>query len=492
MNLLGKSIPVLCYHKVSYNGGQTPENFESHLQFLQEKKFTTINSEQLYNFMKSNTPLPSNPIVLTFDDCALDNWVYAIPLLNKYNFKGVFFAITDFIKDGEIRPQMGEKNIPEITDAEDAFVQVFSNNDYSQFMNKSEIYKTVHTYGHEISSHTTSHSMTFNNLKIRAVYPEGWHWGIYGIYNEVKDGTVYYEKGSAYTYDGFWPEYDQNNNFRFIKRSKQERYNFCIKELTESRKILEDILQKPIDFFCWPWGDFDKLGIKAAKEVGYKGSYTLERGANVTGGDPFKIYRLAIADHKSLKWLKTRMKMYGNKTGATIFKKKFKKKYEFNNILIFAGSDNQYEKQCQQSLIQQLAKIKLDITIICSSDDTDYFKEFIPANKVIKFKNLVQENLTDFDIIHIMTQNNLTDITTLIHSSHNIPKIIVDFVNDSDISKIKKFDAIICSSNDEINQLQSSGVKKEIIQLLPPSDQITSFDPEYKRTEQLITIYSNA
>ena len=36
-------------------------------------------------------------IVLTFDDGYLDNWVFAYPLLEKYNLRGTIFVNPEFV-----------------------------------------------------------------------------------------------------------------------------------------------------------------------------------------------------------------------------------------------------------------------------------------------------------------------------------------------------------------------------------------------------------
>jgi len=319
-----KSVPVLCYHKVSYVGGITPEQFVEHLEFLAHNNYTSITANELYDFMVYNKKIPKKSVVITFDDCSLDNWVYAIPLLNKYGFKAIFFAITDFIGKGSKRSQYPDKDLPNIEDATTSFVKALRDSDNSQFMNEEELYSTVYDYGHEVYSHSARHQMCFKSLKLKGVYPKKWHWGIFGIYDEVKEGSKYYDRGSAYAYDGYWPVI-QNGELIYRKRETEERYKFCLEDFTRSKKYLENLLDKPLVFFCWPWGHYDKLSMKALQEAGYKGSFTLERFPNSYGTNPFYINRIAVGNKKDIKWLENRLKMYSNRITATIFFKKFKK-----------------------------------------------------------------------------------------------------------------------------------------------------------------------
>ena len=336
MSLLDKAVPVLCYHKISETGGYSPEEFAAHLEMMQNAGYKSITADELHDFLTEGAPLPDKPVVLTFDDCTLDNWVYAVPILNKYGYKGIFFCITDFLHDGEPRTQYGSgAGLPLILPADVSFVNAIGG-DCSQFMSRKEIYETVHTYGHEVYSHSVTHSMCFVNLKKVGVVPDVSHWGLNRIYGRLENGLDVYERGSAYAYNGFWPaEADGRQIMRL--RSDEERYEFLMRELNESRAELEYIIGRKLDYFCWPWGHFDKLGIKALRESGYKGSFTLERIANTQGTDPLKIGRIGISDGKTTGWLDRRLSMFSLKGTSLIMQKKFRKKREIKHITLLGG-----------------------------------------------------------------------------------------------------------------------------------------------------------
>lgn len=103
-------VPVLMYHYVSglpadadiYRRDLTvsPEAFERQLAYLQGAGYTGISLETLVRHLATGSPLPSKPIVLTFDDGYADNYLYAFPLLRQYGFAGTFFVITGFLDEG--------------------------------------------------------------------------------------------------------------------------------------------------------------------------------------------------------------------------------------------------------------------------------------------------------------------------------------------------------------------------------------------------------
>ena len=90
-------VPIIMYHEVkSFKLGKdviSPYEFESDLKYLSKNNYTTITMTQLINYVYNNKDLPKNPIILSFDDGYLNNYVYVLPLLKKYNAKIVFSII---------------------------------------------------------------------------------------------------------------------------------------------------------------------------------------------------------------------------------------------------------------------------------------------------------------------------------------------------------------------------------------------------------------
>ena len=70
-----------------------PDYFESDLKYLKENGYNTIVIQDLIDYFEKGTPLPENPIMLTFDDGYYNNYYYAFPLLKKYNSKAVISPI---------------------------------------------------------------------------------------------------------------------------------------------------------------------------------------------------------------------------------------------------------------------------------------------------------------------------------------------------------------------------------------------------------------
>lgn len=105
-------VPILMYHYISDPPANAdayrldlsvrPRDFQAQLAYLQEAGYETIGLNDLVRYLTTGEPLPPKPIVLTFDDGYLDNYLYAFPLLHQYNARGTFFVVTGFL--GENRP----------------------------------------------------------------------------------------------------------------------------------------------------------------------------------------------------------------------------------------------------------------------------------------------------------------------------------------------------------------------------------------------------
>src|SRR4051794_9064913 len=102
--LARKEIPVLCYHQIrdwtasdSKNARdyiRPVEAFKADIKLLADSGYHSILPDQLYNYLAYGSPLPSKPVMLTYDDTDDDQFTIAAPEMMKYGFKGVFFIMT--------------------------------------------------------------------------------------------------------------------------------------------------------------------------------------------------------------------------------------------------------------------------------------------------------------------------------------------------------------------------------------------------------------
>ena len=92
---------ILLYHKVRpqaqplFGTAVTPGNFERQMRFL-KRRYEIIDLQAL-SYSESYPQSSKDLILITFDDGYRDNFLYAFPILNKFNIHATIFLATDFI-----------------------------------------------------------------------------------------------------------------------------------------------------------------------------------------------------------------------------------------------------------------------------------------------------------------------------------------------------------------------------------------------------------
>ncbi|KEY90973.1 polysaccharide deacetylase [Candidatus Photodesmus blepharus] len=156
-----KKIPIIMYHRFIQNDSEKGvhgtylhvEMLEKHFKLLKRMKFETLTFEDLANKEKIfRLELKKRYIIITADDGYEDNYYLLLPLLKKYNFKAVVYAVT---KENFNRWDVEVKTNPDIL---------------IPLMTLEQI-KTISDSGHvEIGGHTLTHprlnTLTFEEQKM--------------------------------------------------------------------------------------------------------------------------------------------------------------------------------------------------------------------------------------------------------------------------------------------------------------------------------------
>jgi len=234
-------IPVLMYHHVNLHKGDmftvTPEVFEGQMAYIAKAGYKALTLDELLAFIKGDLDLRQKAVAITFDDGWLDNYIYAFPLLKKYNLRATIFIITDWIEESSRK----SNGIP-------AFIP--TNEESKALIIKGETQKVVLTW--ELISQMADS-------------------GLIDFYSHTKSHL------------------DCNNLTE----------PHILEELGESKRILEIRLGKPCSYLCWPYGSYSARAISFAKKVGYEALFTIERGVVKAGSDPFSIKRNLVEDNVS-------------------------------------------------------------------------------------------------------------------------------------------------------------------------------------------------
>ena len=85
-------LPILMYHNVVEDDAKSLDlsisilKLESHFKFLRDNNYTTFHFKDLENLKE----LPKKSVIITFDDVTECKFIYAVPLLEKYQLKASF------------------------------------------------------------------------------------------------------------------------------------------------------------------------------------------------------------------------------------------------------------------------------------------------------------------------------------------------------------------------------------------------------------------
>jgi len=96
-----RAVPILMYHRIIDIPGDRismpPEKFAAQMRYLRDHGFHAVSLAALHRHLAESVPLPSRPVVLTFDDGYEDNLTTALPILREYGMTGTVFVISGWV-----------------------------------------------------------------------------------------------------------------------------------------------------------------------------------------------------------------------------------------------------------------------------------------------------------------------------------------------------------------------------------------------------------
>ncbi|MCD6505461.1 polysaccharide deacetylase family protein [Candidatus Poribacteria bacterium] len=155
--LLGRKdrLLVLVYHRICETEGfmwdddlvsASPQQFERQVRYIAER-FTPITFEELGRILDGRSPMPPRPVIVTFDDGYMDNYLQAFPILKRYGVPATFFIPVGFIGTRKVTwwdlKAFKRKNARQPREG-------------PEFMGWEEI-EEMAEWGMEFGSHTVSH-----------------------------------------------------------------------------------------------------------------------------------------------------------------------------------------------------------------------------------------------------------------------------------------------------------------------------------------------
>ncbi|MEK7612442.1 MAG: polysaccharide deacetylase family protein [Patescibacteria group bacterium] len=210
------SVPVLLYHGVMEEADDENINisrFREHMFTLKSAGYETVSLEDFYDFLKGNKNLPTKSFLLTFDDGRKDSYYPVDPILKALNYEATIFIITNTL---DLKKS-------------------------SYYLSSREIEQMERSGRWTIGSHSVNGhgSIEIDNQGESAPFFSNLRWL---SQPELISG-------------GRLEESDE-----FTAR--------ITKDLIDSRKRLENLLDKPIISFAFPFGDFGERTVNFPEVAG--------------------------------------------------------------------------------------------------------------------------------------------------------------------------------------------------------------------------------
>ncbi len=305
--LLPKKLTVLAYHRISnaledeYSFdyeliSADVENFEFQMQHIIEH-FNPISTEQLIEYIEGHGELPVNPILITFDDGFDDNYLFAFPVLKKYNVPATIFIASKYIGTDEVfwfdkliavllNMDSGELCIEELNNSyklndnrnerkEIAYEILSAIKTVPNSIRKAILTKIYKSSGNTLQCLDYTQSKILSWSQVREMYGSGISFGSHTMTHPI---------------------------LAMLDDDEMKS------ELINSKKQIEKEIGCVIDSIAYPNGgvdDFNNQVIKTTKESGYKVGFSYIEDLNkLPLVDAYTIRRLHIETHVSKSYFK--------------------------------------------------------------------------------------------------------------------------------------------------------------------------------------------
>lgn len=290
-------IPILMYHSISDSAAWLPWSksntvslrvFERHLQTIQKMGLDVMLTSDFVRARKEGLAVSENVLLIHLDDGYLDNWVAAVPLLQKYGLAATIFVSLDFIDPSEEpRPKIFESTSLPL--------------EWKGYMNLTELKALEETPGIEIEPHGLDHGRVETGERVvDTVTIHNWrnlawvqwaatpgnksNWFRAQLPEAVPLGHPIREHQGAFV----------GRAWLAGVREQPAEYESRIRHHLHEAKIrLETLLNKKCYTFCWPENLCNELARRIAAEEGYLAT-TAGAGENRASEPPHILSRIHV------------------------------------------------------------------------------------------------------------------------------------------------------------------------------------------------------
>lgn len=316
---VGRLLPVFHFHDV------TPAILEPKLRYLAEHGYRAVASDAIERLVHDGVHPGPRSVALCFDDAHASLWSVAVPLLRRYGFRALTFAIPARIEDAAAtRPTVDEVEFPRPHGLDEFVtwpelramhaggvidVQCHTYSHSSMFCHDSLIGFVTPAYG---VRHPLSRPLISRECGGAYLGPEALGAPLYLQRSRMSDAVRYFDDadarerctahirahGGAAAFDraGWKADLRALASAPGARETESDRRRAIHDELEAGRAVLGDRLRtRSVRHLCFPWGVAGATALEAAREIGFRTAFS-ERlfglRAVKAGDDPWRLMRL--------------------------------------------------------------------------------------------------------------------------------------------------------------------------------------------------------
>ncbi|MFQ5713585.1 MAG: polysaccharide deacetylase family protein [Candidatus Scalinduaceae bacterium] len=291
---------ILLYHGVTIENADGIENysgkhihynnFEKHMRYLREYT-NPIRLSDIVQSIKQGKEIPSRSVAITFDDGFQNNFSVAFPILRKYEIPATFYLSTGFIGTNRLFWVDEVEGLIRLTRKRNVNIRVKDKEKNFFLDDKEKKIKAIREIKEEMKliSNEDKDFILKDLRKKLDVVPEN-----------IRESAMNYKTMS-------WDEVREMNKEPLIEFGchtinhvilSQVSEDVCEREIVESKRKLEQELDREVDLFSYPEGrrgDFNMSVISTLKKAGFQSSPTADWGWNkIPNTDPFYLHRIMV------------------------------------------------------------------------------------------------------------------------------------------------------------------------------------------------------
>ena len=274
---------VLMYHGVG--GPDCPADlFESQIKYL-KSNFSVISLRDAVDLSRHATRRFKTEVILTFDDGLRNNFTIVYPILCRYGLPATFFVCPELVETGkwqwayEIEQRLVSSDLgrlEQICSALEIERQESVNRKTDIVDRIIEHMKTLET-AHREKAEETIRSMTRNFGA--SAQQHGWYDTM--SWDEMRSLSPELITIGSHTV-----------NHPILTKLLPDEIKF---QIVESKQWIQRALQRSIDYFCYPNGDYDASSLDIVSR-NYVAAVTTRSGYFENGDDVYQINRIPAAE----------------------------------------------------------------------------------------------------------------------------------------------------------------------------------------------------